>query len=160
MNFFKTFGIENIEEKYPQQIIYSLALIYNMIYDDIAQLLKPHDLTPGKFNILLIVKHQGKDQGISQVEIGKRLILTASNMAKLIDKLEKEGLLSRSGLKGDRRVNMVKITKKGSSLLEQVWEGYNDKLFTLTSQLSKKDQKILSTMLVTWFKDMKQTYDQ
>ena len=160
MNFFKTFGIENIEEKYPQQIIYSLALIYNMIYDDIAQLLGPHDLTPGKFNILLIVKHQGKDQGISQVEIGKRLILTASNMAKLIDKLEKEGLLCRSGLKGDRRVNIVKITRKGSSLLEQVWEGYNDKLFTLTSQLSKQDQKILSKMLVTWFKDMRQTYDQ
>ena len=155
MDFFKAFGIDDSKDKHHKQIIYSLALIYKMIYDEMASFFQQYDLTPGKFNILMIIKHQGKNQGIRQVEIGERLILTPSNMAKLIDKLEKEGLVTRSALKGDRRVNITKITKKGSDLLDRVWESYNEKLLVLTSKLNKDDQKTLSRILVSWLKDMK-----
>ena len=156
MDFFKAFGIENSKDKPHKQIIYSLALIYNMIYDEMASFFQQYDLTPGKFNILMVIKHQGKDQGIPQVEIGKHLILTPSNMTKLIDKLEKEGLVARFALKGDRRVNITKITKKGSDLLDQTWEAYNDTLLALTAKLNKEEQKVLSKMLVSWFNVMKE----
>ena len=150
MDFLKSFGVDDSKEKHHKQIIYSLALIYNMVYDGMASFFQQHDLTPGKFNILMVIKHQGKDQGIPQVEIGKHLILTPSNMTKLIDKLEKDGLVVRSALKGDRRVNITKVTKKGSDLLDRVWESYNDKLLALTSDLNKEDQRTLSKLLVSW----------
>ncbi len=155
MEFLKAFGIQDSKDKHHKQIIYGLALIYNLIYDAMANFFQEYDLTPGKFNILMVIKHQGKDQGIAQVEIGKHLILTPSNMTKLIDKLEKEGLVERSALKGDRRVNLTKITKKGSDLLERVWEAYNKKLLALTASLNKEEQKALAKLLVAWLKEMK-----
>ena len=155
MDFLKAFGISEDNKESHQQIIYSLALIYNVIYDEMASFFQQYGLTPGKFNILMVIKHHGKNNGIPQVQLSKHLILTPSNMTKLIAKLEKEGLVERSALKGDRRVNITKITKKGSDLLDRVWETYNEKLLVLTAQLTKNDQKVLSKILVSWLKEMK-----
>ena len=155
MDFLKAFGISEDNKKSHQQIIYSLALIYNVIYDEMASFFQQYGLTPGKFNILMVIKHHGKDNGIPQVQLSKHLILTPSNMTKLIAKLEKEGLVERSALKGDRRVNITRITKTGSDLLDRVWETYNKKLSVLTTKLTKSDQKVLSKILVSWLKEMK-----
>lgn len=155
MDFLEAFGIEDNIDKHRKQIFYSLALIYNVIYDEMSSFFKEHNLTPGKFNILMVIKHQGKNRGISQVEIGKHLILTPSNMAKLIDKLQNEGFVVRSALEGDRRVNVTKITKKGFDLLDGIWGNYNKKLLMLTSHLTKDDQKVLSQMLMSWLNALK-----
>lgn len=155
MDFLKAFGIAEDNKKNHQQIIYSLALIYNVIYDEMSSFFEQYNLTPGKFNILMVIKNHGKDKGIPQVQVGKYLILTPSNMTKLIEKLEKDGLVERSALKGDKRVNITKITKKGTDLLDRIWESYNEKLLAMTSKLNKNDQKTLSKILVSWLKDMK-----
>ena len=103
----------------------------------------------------MVIKHHGKNDGMPQVQLSKYLILTPSNMTKLIAKLEKEGLVERSALKGDRRVNITRITKKGSDLLDRVWETYNEQLLVLTAQLTKNDQEILSKILIAWLKEMR-----
>ena len=154
MEFLKTFGIEDKDEHF-KKIVYGLVLTYKIIYDEISAFLQGYNLSPGKFNILMVIKHQGKDSGIPQVDIGNHLILTASNMTKLIDKLEKERLVTRSSLSGDRRVNIVRITKKGSDLLDRVWDGYNHRLLKLTAHVNKRDQKFLSKILISWLQAMK-----
>ena len=136
--------------KYYEEAIYSLVLIYNIFDDEISRFLKPFNLTPGKFNILLVTKHQGKDQGISQVDISKRLIVTPSNMTKMLVKLGKDGFIERLALEGDRRVNLIRITKKGSHVLDQVWSGYNAKLESFVARLSTDTQKRLAELLGIW----------
>lgn len=103
----------------------------------------------------MVIKYCGKDNGILHVQLGKHLILTPPNMTKLIDKLEKGVLVECFALKGDIRVNITKITKRGTDLLGCVWEGYNAKLSKLTAQLNKGDQKTLSRILVSWLQNMK-----
>ena len=147
----KTFGINKGEGKVHEEIVYSLALIYNMVDNRITNYLKDYDLTIGKLNILIAIKHQGGEKGIRQVQVSEHLIVTPSNMTKLIDKLEKEGLVTRSDLEGDRRVNIVKITKKGSNLLDSIWEGYNAQLKEQINCLSKDKQKQLAGLLTEWF---------
>lgn len=39
----------------------------------------------------------------------------------MLDKLEKDNLVTRISMPGDRRVKRIKITKKGSDLLDMVW---------------------------------------
>jgi DNA-binding MarR family transcriptional regulator len=151
MDRLQTFGVSQGEGKYHEEAIYSLALIYNIIHSDIASYLKDFQLTPGKLNILIAIKHHGQDKGIRQVEISRHLIVTPSNMTKLVDKLEKEGLVTRSSLEGDRRVNIVQITDKGKALLEQIWEGYNNRLKALFAKVEPNKQKLLSSLLIDWF---------
>ncbi len=152
----KAFGVEEEKGKHYEEAIYSLVLIYNVMTDQITSYLEQFDLTPGKFNILMIIKHQGQSDGIPQVEISKRLIVTPSNMTKLIDKLEKDGLVVRAALEGDRRVNIMKITPKGSRLLDQVWPGYDRKLKMLISGLNPQQQKQAADLLKLWLADLQE----
>ncbi len=150
MTSLKAFGVDDGKGKYYEEAIYSLALIYNVVTNEMTTYLDQFNLTPGKFNILMIIKHQGKNDGIPQVEISKRLIVTPSNMTKLIDKLEKDGLVERSALEGDRRVNIMNITSKGSKLLDAVWPGYIEKLKKLIGGLNQGQQKDVSELLKVW----------
>ncbi len=154
MGTLEAIGVETGKGKYYEEAIYSLALIYNFITDEMTTYLSKYELTPGKFNILLAVK-QGGGQGMSQVEVSKRLIVTPSNMTKLIDKLERDGLVTRSALAGDRRVNILKITAKGVKLLDSAWEGYNDHLKSLISSLDINQQKAVSSLLVKWLGNLR-----
>lgn len=155
MGALESIGIKEGQGKYYEEAVYSLALIYNIITDEVSGYLNSHGLTPGKFNILMTVKHQGGDKGISQVEVSKRLIVTASNMTKLIDKLEKEALMTRSALPGDRRVKILKVTDKGSKLLDKVWPEYDARLKKMASSIDVQDQRSLAGLLLKWLDRMK-----
>ncbi len=144
-------GFSKGEGRYHEEIVYSLALLYNVVSSDITNYLKDYDLSIGKLNILIAIKHHGGEEGIRQVEVSKHLIVTPSNMTKMIDKLEKDKLVTRSALEGDRRVNIVKITKKGSDLLDSMWEGYDARLKYAIRGMNKNKQKQLAGLLTEWF---------
>ena len=150
MKTLEAFGIKEGRGKYCEETVYSLALIYNLIYNELSSYFDQYNLSLGKFNILMVVRHQGREKGIPQVEISRHLIVTASNMTKLIDKLEKDGLVVRSSQEGDRRVHITRITEKGSALLDRVWGGYSQRLAALMSQFHKEDQRVLSKLLSAW----------
>lgn len=150
MGLLKSFGVEEGKGKYYEEAIYSLALIHNIITDKTSTYLENFDLTLGKFNILMVIKHQGGEKGIPQVEVSKRLIVTPSNMTKLIDKLEKDGFVTRSALEGDRRVNIMKITAKGSKLLDDIWPGYNKILQDIMVVMDQSNQKTAAVVLNNW----------
>jgi len=150
MGYLKDYGIEGGSGRYYEEAIYGIALLYNIIAAKLSTYLRDFDLTLGKFNILMAIKHQGGSRGISQVDVSKHLIVTPSNMSKLIDKLEKSGLVNRTPLEGDRRVHLLKITSQGSKLLDDIWPGYVEQLKELYSVLKKNKQKDLARMLQEW----------
>ena len=155
MDYLEAFGVATGQGKYHEEAVYGLALVYTVIHNEIAVYLDRYDLTPAKMNALMIIKHQGKGKGISQVDIGNRLMVTASNMTRLLDKLERDGLIARSAQVGDRRVNVIKITPKGARLLDRVWPGYQEKIKGLTNVLSAADQKAVSQLLSRWLERIK-----
>lgn len=144
------FGVAVKNDNYNEIAAYGIACIYHMMEKEVADYLRGYDLTLAKFNSLLIIKHVGSKQGISQIEIGKRLIVTASNMTRLIDNLIKEGYVIRSRHKTDRRINLIKITKKGRQKLENIWPGYLEQIKKMVNKIEKKKQKALAKILLEW----------
>ena len=145
------YGITTDGRKVHEEIIYVTALLYNVLNCDITTYLADYDLTPGKFNVLMALKHHGGDEGLPQVQIGRHLILTKSNMTKHLDKLEKEGLITRSAQPGDRRVKLVRTTRKADKLLERIRDDYHSRLKTLANHLTLEKQHKLSRLLTEWF---------
>lgn len=154
MDYLQSFGIEAGKEKYHEEVFYGVILIYNLLYNEISTHLKDFDLSPAQFNALLVIQKQSGDKGISQVEISKKLIVTPSNTTRLLDKLEEEKLIERSGQVGDRRVNLIKMTAKGSKLLDQLWPVYQKKIHEITAFLNTNEQKTLSGLLLKWLNDL------
>lgn len=147
----RTFGVPKGEGRYPEQIIYSLAVLYNVVSTDIAQFLRQYNLSLGKFNILLAIRRYSEPNGIRQVDISQHLIVTASNMTKMLDKLQADGLVERQVLKSDRRVKMIQITAIGNGLIDTLWSKYQTLLQQSVSGLQTDKQTQLAALLTEWF---------
>ena len=146
----RQFGVDIYKNSLLEGSIYGVARTFNLVEKVISDNLRPHNLTPAKFNAMMVIKHKGRNKGISQIEVGRHLVVTASNMTRLMDKLDKEGFIERLNLEGDRRVNLVKISKKGSDLLDQLWPGYYKKIQELAKLLNHDELSQLTHVLEKW----------
>ncbi|MDD5194908.1 MAG: MarR family transcriptional regulator [Candidatus Omnitrophica bacterium] len=150
MDTLKPFGIIIGKDNPHEQAVYGAVRLFSLLERQISSYLRPFGLTPAKFNAMMIIKHKGKEKGLSQIEVGRQLIVSASNMTRLLDRLEKEGFIERLAQGEDRRVNLVKISHSGSEILDRVWPGYYKRINELAQLLEKKDLSEVARILLSW----------
>jgi|ERR1700722_37975 len=80
------------------------------------------DLSPSQFNVLNLL--QDHPDGLTQVELSRRLIMHRSNVTGLVDRLEARRLARRKDDPGDRRAFNVVLTPAGLKLLQQIEPHY------------------------------------
>jgi DNA-binding MarR family transcriptional regulator len=80
------------------------------------------DLSPSQFNVLNLLQDQ--PDGLSQTDLSRELIMHRSNVTGLVDRLEKRGLVERHTSTSDRRINRVRLTKSGLSLVREIMPEY------------------------------------
>src|SRR5689334_1820056 len=85
-----------------------------------AQVLKSAELSPTQYNVLRILR--GSLDGLSCGEIGNRMITRDPDITRLLDRMEKRGLISRCREEKDRRTVMARVTPEGLELLARLDE--------------------------------------
>jgi len=85
-----------------------------------AQVLKSEDVSATQYNVLRILR--GAPKGLPCGEIGNRMITRDPDITRLLDRLEKRGLISRCREERDRRTVMTRITPEGLKLLARLDE--------------------------------------
>jgi DNA-binding MarR family transcriptional regulator len=83
------------------------------------QLLKPHGLTGAQYNVLRILRG-AEPRGLACSSIGERMISHDPDMTRLLDRMEKRGLITRARQADDRRVVKTCITRAGLTLLKSL----------------------------------------
>ena len=147
-------------DKFNDFIVYNIGRLYVLLNQYLGKMYKELGLNPAKFNLLMLIKHMGKDEGISQIELGDKLFVSASNITKLIDGLEKKGLVQRFPSKDDRRINLVKVTDNGSELLNRVWVKHVEALNNILQSLSGNDKEQFHLFLDRFRKEMERKIDK
>jgi DNA-binding MarR family transcriptional regulator len=99
-----------------QQAYVKILLTREILYAKIANLLKDYDLTEPQFNVLRILRGAGSG-GLPCLEVGRRLITRVPDVTRLLDRLEKAGLVTRTRSDRDRRVVNAFITARGLKLI-------------------------------------------
>jgi DNA-binding MarR family transcriptional regulator len=89
------------------------------------QLLKSHGLTGAQYNVLRILRGAGPG-GLPCSAIGDRMISHDPDMTRLLDRMEKRGLVSRARQTDDRRVVKTCITREGLTLLKTLHHPVRD----------------------------------
>ena len=79
-----------------------------------AHTLKKEDLSMTQYNVLRILR--GAPDGLSCGEIGSRMITRDPDITRLLDRMEKRGLISRARDTRDRRTVVARITPAGLEL--------------------------------------------
>lgn len=81
------------------------------------QLIKSSGLTGTQYNVLRILRG-AQPAGLACRAIGDRMISHDPDMTRLLDRMEKRGLIRRERQKDDRRVVKTHITSQGLELLK------------------------------------------
>ncbi len=92
----------------------------DMLSRGFAPLLKAEELSSTQYNVLRILR--GAPEGLPCGEIGTRMITRDPDITRLLDRLEKRGLVSRCRETKDRRTVLTRITDAGLELLARLDE--------------------------------------
>lgn len=84
-----------------------------------AELLRPFGLTPTQYNVLRILRGAGAD-GLPRCDVQARLVAPVADTTRLLDRLERMGLVARVRSTEDRRVVTSRITPRGLTMLDKV----------------------------------------
>ena len=128
-----------------QKLTVNLIYTQGWLLDKFSKLLGKYNLTPQQYNVLRILRGQYPDS-TSVGLIKERMLQKISDSSRLVDRLEKKGLISRKINKADRRKTDIKITKKGLTLLKKV-DPAADKFDNIISTLNEKEIKTLNNLL-------------
>ena len=111
-----------------QEAFLAVLRTADALMGDLADLLKPHGLSPTQYNALRILRgagagccdgghHDPAAKGIACREIGDRMITRDPDLTRLLDRLEARGLIARARDSSDRRVVTTRITASGFGAL-------------------------------------------
>jgi DNA-binding MarR family transcriptional regulator len=92
----------------------------DMLSRGLVRILKTVDVSATQYNVLRILR--GSPSGLPCGEIGNRMITRDPDVTRLLDRLEKRGLISRCRETEDRRTVMARITPDGLKLLARLDE--------------------------------------
>jgi len=84
----------------------------NALSQEIGELLRAHGLTSAQYNVLRILRGAG-ERGLTASDIGDRMITRDPDVTRLVDRLEKRGLVERWRCGEDRRVVWTRISPAG-----------------------------------------------
>jgi DNA-binding MarR family transcriptional regulator len=130
-----------------QEAALNLAQTNDRVQIRFERLFRDYELTPSQYNILRILRGEGKPLPI--LEIAERTITVVPGITGLIDRLERGGFVARRRCTEDRRVIFVEITAKGRDVLGRLDKPLLDLHEQLMGHLSEKDLRELIRLLET-----------
>jgi DNA-binding MarR family transcriptional regulator len=111
----------------------------------LVPLLKAEDLSANQYNVLRILR--GSPDGLPCGEIASRMITRDPDITRLLDRLEKRGLISRCREVKDRRMVMARITPDGLKLLARLDDPVQDGHRRQLGHLGRERLRALTELL-------------
>lgn len=98
----------------------------------------PYGLTDVQFHLMMLLRHQGGQEGLSQARLSELMQVNRPNVTGLVDRLEREGFVRRTATQ-DRRYNIIQLSDKGIRLLEKVDAAYDNEMGKVMGALTKSE---------------------
>jgi DNA-binding MarR family transcriptional regulator len=129
-----------------EEVFLNLQRTANVLTGKIAEILKPFELSHIQYNVLRILR--GSAKGLACSEIGERLVTKDPDITRLLDRLEKRGLIVRGRYERDKRVVIVRITETGLELLQALDADINLAPRRMLGHLGKDMLEKLNALLI------------
>jgi DNA-binding MarR family transcriptional regulator len=83
-----------------------------------AQLMGAHGLTLSDYDVLVQLA-RAPEHKMRNIELAKTIVLTRSGVTRLVDGLERDGLVARASCASDKRGTFIKLTDEGMRRLRE-----------------------------------------
>ena len=108
----------NVKAIPEQEAFLDLLRTADMLSRGFLPALKAEDISPAQYNVLRILR--GAPEGLPCGEIACRMITRDPDVTRLLDRLEKRGLISRTREARDRRTVITRITPEALDILARL----------------------------------------
>jgi DNA-binding MarR family transcriptional regulator len=98
-----------------ESVFLDLLRTADLLSRKLAAVLKPTDSSPTQYNVLRILR--GAKGALPCGEIANRMITRDPDITRLLDRMEKRGLVARARETKDRRMVLTRITAEGLKVL-------------------------------------------
>lgn len=98
------------------------------------------------FRVLEALLHKG---AMPVNVIGPKVFLSPGAISTAVDRLHKQGLVTRTEDAADRRVRRVDLTPKGRKLIQRVFAEHQAQMDALAADLPAKDRRRVAEVLKT-----------
>ncbi len=129
-----------------EEVILNVARTAEYLGSRLAEVLKSADLTSTQYNALRILRGAGVD-GLTCGDVGERMVTKDSDVTRLLDRLERRGLIQRERPATNRRIVLTRITADGLRLLSELDAPLQDAQRKLLAHMGEQTLKDLNEML-------------
>jgi DNA-binding MarR family transcriptional regulator len=124
----------------------NLRVASNLIYNEFEKVTLERGITGTQYNVLRILKGV-YPEGHARCGIAERMLDRASDITRIIDRLEKQGLAERDRTEKDRRISITKITEKGLKTVNELNPKVEKLNKSVTKNLNDEECRLLSDFL-------------
>jgi len=128
-----------------QEAVLNILRTSDQLDNRLGRLFREFGLTSSQYNVLRILRGEG--QPLPSLEIADRLIQVVPAITGLIDRLEKQKLVTRRRCDEDRRVVYVAITPAANALLKRIDKPLDELQKQLVGHLTPAELTTLSRLL-------------
>lgn len=129
-----------------QTVFVAILKAADSLAQDADQLIRAAGLTSAQYNVLRILRGAEPD-GLPCRAIGDRMISHDPDMTRMLDRMEKRGMITRHRETEDRRVVKTRITEEGLKLLKKLDHPVRDLHKKQFAHMSQSRLKALSDLL-------------
>ena len=132
-------------ESLEQEAMLNILRTNDQFQNRFGRLFREYGLTSSQYNILRILRGEGKP--LPCLEVADRMIQVVPAITGLIDRLEKLEMVTRHRCEKDRRVVYIEVTDKALKLLDEMDEPVTELHHTLVGHLTRTELKDLIRLL-------------
>ena len=129
-----------------QEAVLGLMRTTDQVRRILARPLGPKGLTLAQYNVLRILRGAG-EEGLATLSIADRLVEHAPGVTRLLDRLERKGLVARRRDAEDRRRVVCTITGAGRALLAELDPAVDALDDEVLGTLDEEEKRTLITLL-------------
>ena len=131
-------------EDLPGAIYQAIQTLYVLTDDSDRRVLKEFGLTVPQFNVLI---HLERHESRCLSDLSKRLLCDRGNMTRIVDRLERAGLVQRMPDGNDRRYVQVTLTTRGEEIRRAAMAQHRASLAQRVSTLSEQEITALEALM-------------
>lgn len=129
-----------------QEAVVGLMVAAAHVEQRLGEVLEPHGITHEQYNVLRILRGAGA-AGLPRCDVAERLVNRAPDVTRLLDRLERRGLIERVRGVEDRRQSLSRLTPAGAAILDATDSGVEAMARSLTAPLGAAGRHQLTTLL-------------
>ncbi|MEV8452505.1 MarR family transcriptional regulator [Streptomyces sp. NPDC052095] len=134
----------------PQGVIGRLHRLAALLTEQLCLVYRRHGLNEGEFDVLAALRRAGEPFERAPGELAAFTMVTTGAMTKRLDRLERDGLVTRRRSAEDGRGRVVALTGAGRELFDRAFTDHMRNERRMLDELAPGEAAHLEVLLTAW----------